>query len=292
MRAWAEVVEAEKEALTALDAAIGDADHGSNMARGLAAVVAKLPSVEGGDSAALLKAVGMTLVSTVGGASGALYGTLFLQMAAGAGGQAALEPEAFAAALRRGVEGLAARGKAQRGDKTMIDALAPAVEALESSLAAGKGFAAALSDAAGAARAGAVAHHPAGGAQGEGELPGRAERGPSGPGRHLVGADGRGGGEGAGRDGGENWRQGRCGAGRPHEPGRSGGPGEGRAVIGLVLVSHSARLAEGVAELVRGAAGEAVPVRVAAGMSGAPRRGPRRARRSPSARCSAPTPPR
>ena len=145
--AFAELVSANKDLLTQLDAAIGDADHGVNMDRGMLAVVATLDGAPAADVATLLKQVGMSLVSTVGGASGPLYGTFFLRMATAAGQVDALSAPAFAKALRAGLEGVIARGKAEAGDKTMFDALAPAVEALDSALAAGEPLATALHDA-------------------------------------------------------------------------------------------------------------------------------------------------
>src|SRR5438132_5032277 len=117
--------------LTALDAAIGDADHGSNMDRGMSAVVA---GMAGDTVAGLFKQAGMTLVSTVGGASGPLYGTLFLRFGLAAGEVESLTPAEFAAAFRAGLDGVVARGKAEAGDKTMFDALEPAVSALEAGM--------------------------------------------------------------------------------------------------------------------------------------------------------------
>ncbi len=141
--------------LTELDSAIGDADHGANMDRGMKAVVALDPA--GFATAAdLCKKAGMTLVSTVGGASGPLYGTFLLRFAAALGG-----PDAAAelgAALRAGVEGILARGKAERGDKTMVDALLPALDAYDA--ARGEGVAAALNAAAAAAAQGRDATIP------------------------------------------------------------------------------------------------------------------------------------
>jgi phosphoenolpyruvate---glycerone phosphotransferase subunit DhaL len=134
VRAFAAAVAENEELLTRLDSAIGDADHGSNMARGMKAVVAKLDDSAPAGPAALLKQVGMTLVSTVGGASGPLYGTFFLRMATAAGDADPLDQAGFAEALRAGVEGVVARGKAEAGDKTMYDALAPAVDALDAAL--------------------------------------------------------------------------------------------------------------------------------------------------------------
>jgi phosphoenolpyruvate---glycerone phosphotransferase subunit DhaL len=134
VRAFADSVADNADYLTRLDAAIGDADHGANMTRGLKAVVAKLDDGAEESPSAVLKQVGMTLVSTVGGASGPLYGTFFLRMAAAVGGAAELDTPALAAALRAGLEGVVARGKAEQGDKTMVDALAPAVDAFDAAL--------------------------------------------------------------------------------------------------------------------------------------------------------------
>jgi phosphoenolpyruvate---glycerone phosphotransferase subunit DhaL len=134
IRVFAGQIAANKELLTQLDSAIGDADHGANMDRGMTAVVATLDGSMPPSAAALLKQVGMTLVSTVGGASGPLYGTFFLRMATASGEVTSLDGPAFAKALRAGLEGVVARGKAEAGDKTMYDALAPAVEALDSAL--------------------------------------------------------------------------------------------------------------------------------------------------------------
>jgi phosphoenolpyruvate---glycerone phosphotransferase subunit DhaL len=158
VRAWlgafAEEVAAGRDHLTELDAAIGDADHGANLHRGLTAVVAALDGLDAAPPGALLKTAGMTLVSTVGGASGPLYGTLFLRMSGNAGEGSALDPAQFAVALRAGLEGVVARGRAQAGDKTMYDALAPACDALDHALAEGQGLAPALARAAKAAQQG------------------------------------------------------------------------------------------------------------------------------------------
>jgi dihydroxyacetone kinase-like protein len=159
IRAFAAVI-AEKEAeLTRLDSAIGDADHGANMNRGLKAVVAKLDGAAPAGPAALLKQAGMTMVSTVGGASGPLYGTFFLRMAAAVGDAGTLDKAGFAAALRAGVDGVVARGKAEAGDKTMYDALAPAVDALDAALG-GEDTSGALQAAADAAARGRDATTP------------------------------------------------------------------------------------------------------------------------------------
>ncbi|MGD9529445.1 dihydroxyacetone kinase subunit DhaL [Pseudonocardia sp.] len=160
LRRFAEVVAANRELLTRLDAAIGDADHGANMDRGMAAVVTTLEADAPAGAGALLKQVGMTLVRTVGGASGPLYGTFFLRMATSAGDSGSLDAMGFAKALRAGLEGVVARGKAEAGDKTMFDALAPAVDALESSLARGAALRTALQMAASAAATGRDATVP------------------------------------------------------------------------------------------------------------------------------------
>ena len=125
---FARLIFEHRDVLTDLDAAIGDADHGNNMSRGMAAVVADL---SGTTVAALAKRAGMTLVSSVGGASGPLYGTFFLRFASAAGEVNELDASSFAVAMRAGLDGLVSRGKAEVGDKTMVDALAPAVAALE-----------------------------------------------------------------------------------------------------------------------------------------------------------------
>ena len=131
INAFAALIAENQATLTELDAAIGDADHGANMHRGMQAVVAKLAAAPQADIAALCKLVGMTLVSTVGGASGPLYGTFFLQLAAATAGKSSLELADWAAALGAGVQGVEMRGKAQAADKTMLDALLPALRALQ-----------------------------------------------------------------------------------------------------------------------------------------------------------------
>ena len=138
--------------LTELDSAIGDADHGSNMARGMNAVAEKLETPEAVDS--LFKTVGMTLVSSVGGASGPLYGTFFLRIGTTAGAVTELDAGTLSAALRAGLAGVVARGKAEPGDKTMLDAMLPALDALDASIAAGADLADASAAAFTAAQAG------------------------------------------------------------------------------------------------------------------------------------------
>ncbi|HVC32046.1 MAG TPA: dihydroxyacetone kinase subunit DhaL [Chloroflexota bacterium] len=156
LEAFAVAVGENKDHLTRLDAAIGDGDHGANLDRGMRAVLLRLPDVAERDIGATLKLMGMSLVSTVGGASGPLYGTLFLRMGDATAGKLALTLEDWTAALRMGVDGVATRGKAHPGDKTMLDALAPAVEALDASQAQGTSIAEALRRSALAAERGAA----------------------------------------------------------------------------------------------------------------------------------------
>jgi dihydroxyacetone kinase-like protein len=160
LTAFAGEVAQQRDLLTQLDSAIGDADHGVNLDRGMRAVVAALAKDPPATVAALFKTSGMTLVSTVGGASGPLYGTLFLRMAGSAGDVGSLDGRGFADALRAGLDGVVARGRAQAGDKTMYDALAPACDALDAALAAGGSVAVGLADAREAAEAGRDATIP------------------------------------------------------------------------------------------------------------------------------------
>jgi dihydroxyacetone kinase-like protein len=160
VRRFAILVAQNRDHLTELDAAIGDADHGSNMDRGMKAAVAALDETPPATAGALFTKVGMTLVSTVGGASGPLFGTLFLRMGTSFGDVGAASPHDFATALRAGLGGVVARGKAEPGDKTMYDALAPAVKALDGALAEQPSLAAALRAARDAAQAGRDATTP------------------------------------------------------------------------------------------------------------------------------------
>ena len=154
VRAYARVIGENAQFLTDLDAAIGDADHGINMDRGMTAVLTALDEATPADMSALCKQVGMTLVKSVGGASGPLYGTFFLRMAGALGADENVDAADFAKALRAGVEGVVQRGRAEAGDKTMFDALAPALDALDSALASGGDLAVALADATVAAEKG------------------------------------------------------------------------------------------------------------------------------------------
>jgi len=133
MNRFAGAMSEHREELVKLDTAIGDGDHGTNMNRGMTKAMEKLAAAEQPDPGAVLKTVAMALVSSVGGAAGPLYGTLFLQMGSALAGQSEVDLPAYAAAWRKGLEGVQARGKAEAGDKTMVDALIPAIGALEAS---------------------------------------------------------------------------------------------------------------------------------------------------------------
>jgi dihydroxyacetone kinase-like protein len=158
VRGWIEryaaVVAENREYLTRLDQAIGDGDHGTNMNRGMQAAVGKLDGLDDADPGTVLKTVGMALISTVGGAGGPLYGTLFLQMGTAVTGKTELEPDDWAAALDAAVKGVQARGKAEPGDKTMVDALIPARDAFSGALGEGASLGDALRRSADAAETG------------------------------------------------------------------------------------------------------------------------------------------
>ncbi|MRH86452.1 dihydroxyacetone kinase subunit L [Nocardia sp. SYP-A9097] len=135
IRDFAALIDTHADELTALDAAIGDADHGTNMRRGMAAAVAALDDSAPDSPAEVYKQTAMVLIRTIGGASGPLYGTFFLRFGAAIdSGSGTVD---FARAFRAGLEGVIARGKAEPGDKTMVDALIPAAEALDKQVAAG-----------------------------------------------------------------------------------------------------------------------------------------------------------
>jgi phosphoenolpyruvate---glycerone phosphotransferase subunit DhaL len=131
IKACAQVVAENRDYLTSLDAAIGDADHGANMYRGFQTVLTKLPDVADKDIGTIFKTVGMTLISTVGGAGGPLYGTFFIQAGMSSAGKLEMEVTDWSAALEAATNGVIMRGKAALGDKTMVDALIPAVQALK-----------------------------------------------------------------------------------------------------------------------------------------------------------------
>lgn len=125
-------IEAEKAFLTELDNVIGDGDHGINLARGFAAVGEKLGGLADKEPGDVLKTVGMTLVSTVGGASGPLYGTGFMKMGAALKGKADITVPDFLEGLQAAIDGIMQRGRSTKGEKTMLDAMIPAKEAIES----------------------------------------------------------------------------------------------------------------------------------------------------------------
>ncbi len=153
LRRWATEIAENEQHLTRLDAAIGDADHGANLQRGMSAVVAQLDAQPPSTVREALTRAGLTLVSTVGGASGPLFGTLLLRAATACGDASALDGPALVAALRAGAAGVQQRGHAELGDKTLLDALVPAIEALDAAVATGAPLAEAASTAAIAANA-------------------------------------------------------------------------------------------------------------------------------------------
>lgn len=130
LEALQQVYTENRERLTALDSAIGDADHGINMDRGFSAVKAELAVHPPADIQAVLQSVATVLIRHVGGAAGPLYGTFFLRAAAACAGKTELDAAGVAALFQAGIEGVAQRGKAVAGDKTMLDALLPALEAM------------------------------------------------------------------------------------------------------------------------------------------------------------------
>nr|WP_240757465.1 dihydroxyacetone kinase subunit DhaL [Nakamurella flava] len=160
VRAAAAAAAEHKTELTRLDREIGDGDHGENLARGFTAVVAKLDASAPETPAAVLKLVATTLISTVGGASGPLYGTAFLRAATAIGDASELDGALVVTGLTAARDGVVARGKAEPGDKTMVDALTPAVQAAAAAADSGGDAAAVLSAAADAAAEGAEATTP------------------------------------------------------------------------------------------------------------------------------------
>jgi dihydroxyacetone kinase-like protein len=154
------VLAENRDYLIQLDAAIGDADHGANMDRGFKAVMSKTPEIADKDIGTIFKTVGMTLISTVGGAGGPLYGTFFLQAGMKTAGKMELNLEDWATALEAALNGIVMRGKAEPGDKTMVDALTPAVSSLKEAMEASLPFGQALAQSAEAARQGMEATIP------------------------------------------------------------------------------------------------------------------------------------
>lgn len=147
-------IKAHRDELTRLDAAIGDADHGTNLERGFDAVAAKLPDMADKDIGTVLKTTGMTLVSTVGGSAGPLYGTAFMRAGIVLADVQEVEPSQVVPAFEAALEGIQTRGRARRGEKTMIDAIAPAVDAFRDSMAQQTDLVAALRAAVAAAEQG------------------------------------------------------------------------------------------------------------------------------------------
>ncbi|MBS1967941.1 MAG: dihydroxyacetone kinase subunit L [Chloroflexi bacterium SZAS-1] len=137
-------IKEHRDELVQLDSPIGDSDHGVNMDRGFTTVLDKLPTVADKDIGTILKTVGMTLVSTVGGASGPLYGTAFIRAGMALTDRYELTPAEVVVALEAALEGIQARGKAQRGEKTMIDAIGPGVDVLKEAQANGEEFMSAM----------------------------------------------------------------------------------------------------------------------------------------------------
>ncbi|WP_245856907.1 dihydroxyacetone kinase subunit DhaL [Actinoalloteichus hoggarensis] len=161
--AWlrvAGVVREHCDELVRLDRAIGDGDHGENLRRGFDAVVDRVTSAEGDTPRAVLRQVAATLISTVGGAAGPLYGTALLRAGNAIGDRPDLDATAVAAALEAALEGVVARGRAEPGDKTMVDALRPAVLAAAAAAERGATIAEVLAEASAAADAGAQATVP------------------------------------------------------------------------------------------------------------------------------------
>ncbi len=160
IQAYTVVIADDKEYLTKLDSDIGDGDHGINMDRGFKAVAAKLPDLADKDIGTIFKTIAMTLISTVGGASGPLYGTFFLQMATRTQGKFELALEDWVSAFQAGVEGIVMRGKANLGDKTMIDSLTPALQSFRKSQEKGLDISTALKLSSQAAEQGMLATIP------------------------------------------------------------------------------------------------------------------------------------
>lgn len=157
---YAGVIAEQKQYLTGLDAAIGDGDHGINMDRGFQTVLVKLAPVRDKDAGTLLKTTGMALVGSVGGAGGPLYGTFFLRAGAALDGKSEITGEELVGALEAGLKGVVERGKANRNDKTMVDALAPAIERAKQYLGEGAPLEETLAAAADAAEEGMKATIP------------------------------------------------------------------------------------------------------------------------------------
>ena len=156
----AEVLKENKQYLTELDSPIGDADHGINMDRGFTTILKKVPPVQDKDAGTILKTAGMALVSSVGGAGGPLYGTAFMQAGMAIAGKHELTAGDILAALEAALQGVMMRGKSKPGQKTMIDAIDPAIQAMREALENGAGTEEPLEKATAAAEQGMKATIP------------------------------------------------------------------------------------------------------------------------------------
>lgn len=279
LRRWAAAISANEQHLTALDAAIGDADHGANLHRGMAAVVSQLDAQPPSSVREALTRAGLTLVSTVGGASGPLFGTMLLRAGGQSGDAEALDAAGLVSALRAGAAGVRERGRAELGDKTLLDALVPAIDALDAAVATGAPLATAASTAAIAANAARDATAQLVARRGRASYLGDRSRGAVDPGAAsaalMLGALAA-----ALADVSTNPAPAAAvesapGAGVPSarvsnaaDPGAgTAGPSSARRPrVGLVLVSHSAPLAEAAASLAREVVGGEPPrIAIAAG---------------------------
>ena len=292
LRVTAARIAEHADELTELDAAIGDADHGANMRRGMAAVVAAIDAANGADGAAalatadaLLKKTGMTLVSSVGGASGPLYGTFFMRMGMSQAGATELGAAALADAIDAGVGGIVARGKASAGEKTMLDAWYPALEALR---VEGEDLAAATA----AAAAGRDATEPMIATKGRASYLGERSQGHIDPGAAstaiILGALAdvvagsaevpEAAGEEPAAEATQTVESGGTAtpapveeaapAAAPAAPAAPAAEAEGRAAVGIVLVSHSRALAEASRDLATGLMSSvSAPIEIAAGLA-------------------------
>ncbi len=295
LRVTAARIAEHADELTELDAAIGDADHGANMRRGMAAVVAAIDAANGADGAAalatadaLLKKTGMTLVSSVGGASGPLYGTFFMRMGMSQAGATELGAAALADAIDAGVGGIVARGKASAGEKTMLDAWYPALEALR---VEGEDLAAATAAAAAAAAEGRDATEPMIATKGRASYLGERSQGHIDPGAAstaiILGALAdvvagsaevpEAAGEEPAAEATQTVESGGTATPAPvEEAAPAAAPAasapaagaDGRAAVGIVLVSHSRALAEAARDLATGLMSSvSAPIEIAAGLA-------------------------
>ncbi|MET0965650.1 MAG: dihydroxyacetone kinase subunit DhaL [Nakamurella sp.] len=189
IKAVAATVAEHRVELTHLDRDIGDGDHGENLARGFTAVVGKLDALDQASATPgdVLKLVATTLISTVGGAAGPLFGTAFLRAATSVGKAETLDAEAIVTALTAARDGVVARGKAESGDKTMVDALTPAVTAAKEAAGDGADVSKVLAAAADAATAGAVATTPLQARKGRASYLGERSKGHPDPGATSTG---------------------------------------------------------------------------------------------------------